>query len=94
MLYLVSMQVSLPASIAPEDAERLKAEERARSQELQRAGKMRHLWRVVGQYANVSVFDVDSNDELHTLLSSMPLFPFMTIDVKPLARHPNAIAAN
>lgn len=94
MLYLVSMQVNLPTSLAPEAIERLKADEKARSQELQRAGKMRHLWRVVGHYANVSVFDVDTNDELHTLLSSMPLFAFMKIDVTPLAQHPNAIAAN
>lgn len=94
MLYLVSMQVNLPASLAPEAIEGLKADERARSQELQRAGKMRHLWRVAGQYANVSVFDVDNHDELHTLLSSLPLFAFMKIEVTPLARHPNAIAAN
>ncbi|WP_084402471.1 muconolactone Delta-isomerase family protein [Cupriavidus sp. amp6] len=36
---------------------------------------MPHLWRVVGRYSNVSVFDVESNDELHELLSSLPLFP-------------------
>ncbi|MGE8636989.1 MAG: muconolactone Delta-isomerase family protein, partial [Achromobacter piechaudii] len=42
-------------------------------------------------YANVSIFDVESNDELHTLLASLPLFPYMDINVTALARHPSAI---
>ena len=60
-------------------------------QELQREGKWRHLWRVAGRYANISVFDVASNDELHAILSGLPLFPFMEITVTPLARHPSAV---
>lgn len=46
---------------------------------------------MVGEYANVSIFDVASNDELHDLLSALPLFPYMDIKVTPLARHPSAI---
>ena len=49
------------------------------------------IWRVVGEYANYSVFDVDSNDELHALLSGLPLFPYMRLKVTPLARHPSSI---
>jgi muconolactone D-isomerase len=37
------------------------------------------------------VFDVESNDELHNILSNLPLFPFMKITVTPLARHPSSI---
>jgi muconolactone D-isomerase len=91
MLYCVRMDVHVPHDLAPERLERLKAEEKARAQELQRAGKWRHLWRVAGQYANISVFDVADHDELHALLSSLPLFPFMEIAVTPLAGHPSAI---
>ena len=86
MLYHVRMNVRPPHDIDPERFERLKAEEKARSQELQRQGKWLHLWRIAGQYANVSVFDVESHDELHSLLSTLPLFPFMEIEVTPLAR--------
>jgi len=46
---------------------------------------------VVGEYANYSVFDVPSNDALHSLLEGLPLFPYMDIQVTPLARHPSAI---
>lgn len=91
MLYLVHMVVDIPSTIAPDEAARIKAEEKAYSQQLQRSGKWPHLWRVVGEYANYSVFDVASNDELHELLSQLPLFPFMKITVTPLAKHPSSI---
>ena len=91
MLYLVHMIVDIPATVPAEEAARIKAEEKAYSQALQRSGKWPHLWRVVGEYANYSVFDVASNDELHDTLSQLPLVPFMTISVTPLAKHPSAI---
>lgn len=91
MLYLVHMIVDIPDSLPAEEAARIKAEEKAYSQDLQRSGKWPHIWRVVGQYANYSVFDVESNEELHNLLSALPLFPYMQISVTPLAAHPSAI---
>lgn len=93
MRYLVHMVVRLPHDMAPDVAADLKAREKARSLELQRSGAWPHLWRVVGQYANYSVFDVGSHDELHDLLTSLPLFPYMAIDVIPLAVHPSALEA-
>lgn len=60
-------------------------------EEIQRSGAWPQLWRVVGEYAKISVFDVADGDELHTLLSSLPLFPFMRIHVTPLAQHPSKL---
>jgi len=91
MLYLVHMIVNIPPTLAPEEAARIKVEEKAYSQALQRAGQWPHLWRVVGEYANYSVFDVESNDALHDMLSKLPLFPFMKITVTALAKHPSSI---
>lgn len=91
MLYHVRMDVRPPHDIDPERFERLKAEEKARAQELQRQGKWVHLWRIAGHYANISIFDVESHDELHAIVSTLPLFPFMRISVTPLAQHPSAI---
>lgn len=91
MLYCVRMDVSVPHDYPTERFEKLKAQEKARAIELQRAGVWKHLWRIAGAYANISVFDVADHDELHGLLSTLPLFPFMTIAVTPLARHPSAI---
>ena len=94
MLYMIHMQVEIPDTLPKEEADRLKAEEKACAQKLQQEGKWRHLWRVAGQYANYSVFDVSGNDELHNTLMSLPLYPYMSIAVTPLAQHPSAIAAN
>ena len=91
MLFHVRMNVNLPPAMPPEQANALKQTERELSQRLQHEGKWRHLWRIAGQYANVSVFDVASVDELHTLLTSLPLFPYMQIEVMPLCRHPSSI---
>ena len=38
MLYCIRMDVRVPHALAPEQLERLEAEEKARAQELQRAG--------------------------------------------------------
>jgi muconolactone D-isomerase len=92
MLYLVQMDVRVLHDVDPEWFERLKAEEKARARELRRVAQWRHLWRVAGRYTNVSVFDVADHDDLHAILFSLPLFPFMEIAVTPLARHPSAIA--
>jgi muconolactone D-isomerase len=91
MLYLVHMRVELPPDMSVAEADALKAREKAYSQSLQTAGQWQHLWRVVGEYANYSVFDVPDHDTLHTLLSSLPLFPYMRLQVTPLARHPSSI---
>jgi len=91
MLFHVSMEVRLPPDMPASQAEDIKAREKARAQELQRQGKWPHLWRVAGRYANISILDVADADELHALLSSLPLFPYMDIHVTPLARHPSAI---
>ncbi|MDG5496944.1 muconolactone Delta-isomerase [Niveispirillum sp. SYP-B3756] len=94
MLFHVRMDVRLPHDLAPERADELKQVERARAQELQRQGKWRHLWRIAGHYANVSIFDVADAQELHDLLSTLPLFPFMEITVTALCRHPSSIHAD
>jgi muconolactone D-isomerase len=70
----------------------LQARERVISHGYQRDGLLRHVWRVVGRYANYSLFDVADNEELHRLLTGFPLYPYMDIHVAPLANHPNALA--
>ncbi len=91
MLYCVEMDVVVPHDVDAAKFEHLKAAEKAFSQKLQHDGKWIHLWRIAGRYANISVFDVRDNDELHELLSGLPLFPFMQLKITALARHPSEI---
>ena len=91
MLFHVQMTVRLPHDMPSADADELKAREKQIAQELQRAGVWRHLWRIAGNYANVSIFDVADNAALHDTLMTLPLFPFMDIEVRPLCRHASSI---
>lgn len=92
MLYHVRMDVHLPADMPKDQADQIKLKEKAYAQELQQQGKWLHLWRIVGEYANISIFDANDHDELHAMLSNLPLFPYMSIKVTPLAKHPSAVA--
>ncbi|NUU25688.1 MAG: muconolactone Delta-isomerase [Streptomycetaceae bacterium] len=91
MLFAVTMDVNLPPDMEPERKADLLAREKAYAQQLQRDGVWVHLWRCVGRYANLSVFDVEDNDRLHEVLWGLPLFAYMDINVTPLAVHPSAI---
>lgn len=91
MLYHVHMIVDIPESLPAAVAQETIAREKAYSQELQRGGEWVHLWRIVGEYANYSVFDVESHDRLHEILAGLPLYPYMSIKVTPLARHGSAV---
>ena len=87
MEFLVHMEVDQLA--AGEAAENLLKQEADRARELAQAGAMRRLWRVPGRRANWGIWTATTTDELHEALSSLPLYPYMTITVHPLARHPN-----
>lgn len=91
MFYLVQMHVNRPESISDEDWNALRKREMEYGQSLMRDGRFRHIWRVVGSVSNVSIFDVESNAELHDLLSNLPLFPYMDVEIKPLAPHPSGL---
>ena len=91
MRFMVEMSVNLPPAMPADDREALLAREREYSQAIQHDGRWEHLWRVAGRYANVSILTSSSPDELHEIVSGLPLFPYLDIRVTPLARHPNAI---
>jgi muconolactone D-isomerase len=93
-LFAVRMDVALPPDMDPAERTDLLAREKAYSQQWQRSGHWRHIWRCVGEYANLSVFAVDGNPQLHDILWGLPLFRYMTIAITPLADHPSAIPSD
>ena len=93
MMFHVMMTVRIPPDADAGKINALIGQEHERAGELQRAGKWVHLWRVAGKFTNVSVFQVESPDELHEILQSLPLYPYMETEVTALCRHPGAVAA-
>lgn len=72
------------------DASRLLlTREAERAKQLAADGILRRLWRIPGRRANWGIWTAASADELHAAIASLPLFPYMTITVYPLAAHPN-----
>ena len=85
MLFHVIIAVHIPQDANADKIRQLSAQEHERAKELQLQRKWLHLWRVAGKSANVSIFDVESPAELHEILGSLPLYPFMEVEVTALA---------
>jgi len=65
MLFQVKMKVIPPTNLSEEEFSDIKAKEKQYAKELQKAGVWLHLWRVVGLYTNISIFEVEDNAHLH-----------------------------
>lgn len=89
MEFLVHIQIDWPPDGDPARREEIFAAELARGQQLARDGALRRLWRVPGRWANWSLYDVPDATALHAALTSLPLWPWMDIEVHALGEHPN-----
>ena len=89
MEFLVHIEIDWPPDKPGAERESIFAAELARGQELARSGALRRLWRIPGRWANWSLYDVADATALHEALVSLPLYPWMDIEVHPLAVHPN-----
>jgi muconolactone D-isomerase len=87
MEFLVRIKVNLP----PDDERKadLVAAEAERARELADAGIIERLWRIPGTWANAGIWRADDATALHEAISSLPLYPWLTVRVTPLARHPS-----
>lgn len=91
MLFHVAIEVRVPHDLDPDRLAELRAAERVRSHELQQAGTIVGIWRVVGRVASIGLWDAPDHETLHEALASLPLSPFFDVEVTPLARHPNSL---
>lgn len=91
MLFAVKMDVNIPTDLDPAVRDETIAKEKAYSQEVQRGGEWPHIWRMAGQYSNLSILDVKDNERLHEILWNLPLFKYMDIEITPLSTHPSDI---
>jgi muconolactone D-isomerase len=86
--FLVQIAVTLPPTMPAPERERLLAAELERGRELIAAGSIRDIWRIPGALRNVGVWEAVDATELHDLIASLPLFPYLAAEVTPLAVHP------
>lgn len=93
MEFLVRVEVRTPYDLDPGLLAQLQDAEAERAQQLVRQGALRRIWRLPGRRANLSLYDVPDATALHAALASLPLWPWMDIEVQALAQHPLESAA-
>ncbi|MFF2655558.1 muconolactone Delta-isomerase [Streptomyces sp. NPDC058045] len=89
MDFLVNVRIAVPPEVDDETVDLLRQAERRRAAELARRGFLVRLWRVPGAWENWGLWRAATEADLHHQLASLPLHPYMTIDVHPLEPHPN-----
>lgn len=88
MEFLVNIVVEWPGDGDPDELRRLQAAERIRGEELAAAGSIRRMWRVPGRRENWGIWEAEDPTVLHAAISSLPFFPYLDVEVIPLAAHP------
>jgi muconolactone D-isomerase len=88
MEFHVEIQVTLPRELTADERSRLTEAEARRGRELQQAGTIVRIWRIPGRTANVGIWEAPEPTALHDAIASLPMFPYLSADVTPLAVHP------
>lgn len=86
--YLVNIRIDIPLDTPSSRIEELVVTERAMAAELAQSGHLVRMWRVPGRRENWGLWRADSVTELHEILSALPVWPYMDLDVHSLAEHP------
>jgi muconolactone D-isomerase len=87
MLFMVNIVVHLPGDWPKEKLDPLVSAETARGMQFIKEGKLKRIFRIVGQRANFSIWEAATLEELHATLSSLPMHPYMDVAVTPIIRH-------
>jgi muconolactone D-isomerase len=89
MEFLVRIVVEWPADGDPTELARLTSAERERASALAAEGRIKRMWRIPGRRANWGLWEAADPTELHAAISSLPFFPYLAVEVHPLAAHPS-----
>ena len=88
MEFLVNIKITWPENWSPAQIEKVSLEERDHIKGVIAKGIMKRMWRVPGRRENWGLWEAKDATELHNFLSRLPVFPYMDIQVHPLAVHP------
>lgn len=89
MDFLVRIDVRIPADFDEARKNDLVRREADRAKELAAAGVIYRLWRIPGRWSNVGIWRARDATALHDAITSLPMYPWLAVDVTPLAAHPS-----
>ena len=84
MLFFVKGEGKGAPPLPPEQAMQLVVEEWETIMSYQQQGKVLAGGGLAGRKGGCGIFNVDSVEELHTLVSQLPMFPFAEFEIIPL----------
>ena len=91
MDFLVRTDFARPASMGDHEFNHLKARETATADLHQRSGTIRQLWREVGTTVAWGIWEAQDEESVRASIHSLPLAPWMSIDIHRILDHPNAL---
>ena len=92
MEYLVDFTIDIPDGVSATDVDQRSQAEADRVDALAREGHVLRVWRPQpedGRWRAIGLYRADDEATLNAILESLPLYPWMTIEVLALATHPN-----
>ncbi|TME26765.1 MAG: muconolactone delta-isomerase [Chloroflexi bacterium] len=87
--FLSTFTVSVPASVPKQAVDKTRTQEAARAHELAKEGHLLRLWALPGESRALGLWRAQDAAEMQTILQSLPLAQWMTVEVTPLSAHPN-----
>jgi len=88
MEFLVNINITWPMDMDPQVKEEIILDEQKHAGNLAAQGNLIRMWRVPGRRENWGLWRANDATHLHDIISSLPVFPYMNVQVTPLAIHP------
>ena len=87
--FLTTFTVTIPAGTPVQTVEDTEAREAERAHELAGQGHLLRLWALPGEGRSLGLWRAQDAAEMETILKSLPLDAWMTVQTSALTRHPS-----
>ncbi len=92
MEFLIAMTITVPEGTPAQRVEDMTAREAQRARELAAEGHLLRLWALAGQperRRTLGLWGARDAADMATVVESLPLYAWMTVETTPLTAHPN-----
>jgi muconolactone delta-isomerase len=87
--FLTGFTITIPEGTPAQTVEDTKAREAERARELAGQGHLLRLWALPGEGRSLGLWRAQDATEVQAILKSLPLDAWMTVQTRPLTRHPS-----
>jgi muconolactone D-isomerase len=87
--FLVHIELAAPPGMSADALDELRTREAQRARELVASGNIVRLWRASSSWGNWGLWRSETRESLVSLIDSLPLRPFMSIEILDLGPHPS-----